>query len=352
MRMEKIKILLSFDHELPLGGVYHSFSEALFEPTSKLIALADDLGVPITLFTDVLCAMRFKEWDNVNFYQFFVDQIADAVKKKHDVQLHLHPHWLDTQFVNGRFVPSAKFKLADFKDRPYPGNIDGIIHQGIEFLDGICKKADSGYKCVAYRAGGFNLHPETELILKSLFKNGIRIESSINPGYYFKSALSTIDYKNMPNRSHWFLPFNGPLNKIAEEGLLEISIAGKPAGLFTNVKHIINKRIHHDRKFTTGYTIHAGKYNLFNKLKFVFSTRMLGFDVYTLSPNDLMKILRYNIKKYKNDKTIILSSFSHPKNMGGYSLSLMKSFIEKSLKSYPGQIEFCTYQQICQEMNL
>lgn len=350
--MEKIKLLLSFDHELPLGGVYGSYSEALFEPTYQIISLADKLGVPITLFTDVLCALRFQEWDHENFYQPFVDQITHAIEKQHDVQLHLHPHWISTRFANGKFIPSADFKLADFKDRQPPGDIDGIIKQGVDFLNRICKKADQDYKCIAYRAGGYNLSPETEAILRSLFKNGIRIESSINPGFYYKSALSTINYKGMPNCSHWVLPFNGPLNRIAENGLLEISIAGMPAGLFTNVKHIINKRLHGNRRFSTGYTIHAGKFNLLNKLRFVFSTRMLGFDVYTLSSNDLMKILRYNVRKYSHEKTIVLSSFSHPKNMGGYSLSLLRDFVEKCRKEYQNQIDFCSFQQIARELEL
>jgi hypothetical protein len=350
--MEKIKILLSFDHELPLGGVHHGYSEALFEPTSKILSLADALGVPVTLFTDVLCAIRFQEWDDKNFYRPYVLQISRAVEKKHDVQLHLHPHWLDTQFENGRFIPFPPFKLAAFKDEKRPGDIDGIVRQGIDFLNRLCKKADREYRCIAYRAGGYNLHPETETILRSLFKNGIRIESSINPGYYYKSALSTIDYKGMPNFSHWFLPFSGRLDQVAEDGLLEITIAGIPAGLVTNVKHVINKRIHKDRKFSTGSTIHSGKTNLMNKLKFVFSTRMLGFDVYTLTSDDLMKILRHNVKRYGHERTIVLSAFSHPKNMGDYSLRLMREFIEKSRKKYRDQIEFCTYQQICREMKL
>ena len=61
--MTKIYLNLSFDHELSLGGVRTTYDKNLFTPTRDILDVADSLGVPVTLFTDVLCGMRFREWD-------------------------------------------------------------------------------------------------------------------------------------------------------------------------------------------------------------------------------------------------------------------------------------------------
>src|ERR1700712_4517023 len=124
-----LKLLLTFDHELPLGGVRTSYKEAMFDPTYRLFELAGTLKVPVVLFTDVLCGIRYKEWDNSSFYTPYVKQLQNAILKHHDVQLHLHPHWLTTSFENNFFLPSRDFRLADFKaNKTY--SIDNIIKKG------------------------------------------------------------------------------------------------------------------------------------------------------------------------------------------------------------------------------
>ena len=224
--MTQIKILLSFDHELSLGGC-DSYARNMFEPTDRLLDLADELRVPITLFTDVCCAARFREWDPDGFYRTYVRQISSTVKRGHDVQLHLHPHWIDSKFVEGRFVPATTYSLGNFLDRPWPQNIPGIVADGIERLEELCC-ADPSYKCVAYRAGGFSLSPATEAVLTALYDHGIRIESTIAKGFRFACDLWEVDFRNMPAKANWWIPKSGPLNYEAETGLFEIPIATRP----------------------------------------------------------------------------------------------------------------------------
>jgi len=343
----KIYLLLAFDHELPLGGVNNSYQEAIFTPTEQIMDLANSLKIPVNLFTDVLSAIRLKQLGVENEYYYpYIRQLQKAIVEKHDVQLHLHPHWIETTLSGKNFQHTGKYGLSDYSNDNQLGGMEEIIKTGVDFLNHVCKEADSTYKCIAYRAGGFNLFPETKRILQGLFLHGIRIESSINQGFYFHSDFSEVDFSSMPEKSNWFISTSGPLNKEVSSGLLEISIAGKPAGLKTNILHVIKKHIYKNRRYTSGKTINAGHVSIINKLKFVFSTRMLGFDVYTMSSNDLMSILNFSVKKYRMEDPIILSSVSHPKNMGTYSLSLMNEFVEKARKKYKEDIVFTTYQNI------
>lgn len=347
----KLKLLLTFDHELPLGGVRTSYKEAMFDPTYRLLNLADKLAVPVVLFTDVLCGIRYKEWDENLFYKPYIQQLKEAVEKKHDVQLHLHPHWLTSTFGNNTFIPSKDYKLADFfHHKTY--SIDTIIKTGVDFLKEICVKADPGYRCIAFRAGGYNIEGATAEILSSLYKHGIRFDSSITKGYYFRSGLSEVDCRYMPSAPNWFIGLDGNTRKEAVSGIFEVPIASIPKTPFEIPTRFKLKKLAGQAPEDHGFQIHEGNpTDIKSKVKMMFSARMLSFDNYTLSIDYLMKNLDYNVKKYRNYETAILSISGHPKSMGDYSFQLMESFVQRVREKYP-ETEFTTFRKLAEEMEI
>jgi hypothetical protein len=347
----KVKLLLTFDHELPLGGVRTSYKEAMFDPTYRLFELAEKLEVPITLFTDVLCAIRYKVWDNESFYQPYVKQLQQAITKGHDVQLHLHPHWLTSSFENNAFIPSKDFRLADFKNnKEY--SIDNIVKQGIHFLNEICSKVNKGYRCIAFRAGGYNIEEATREIMTSLYTNGIRFDSSVIKGYYFRSGLSEVNYINMPSSPNWFIGLDGNIRKEGQSGILEVTIASIPKTPFEMPTRFKLKKLSSQSPRDHGFQIHEGNpAGLKSRIKMMFSARMLSFDNYTLSIDYLMKILAYNVRKYQKNDTIILSMSGHPKSMGDYSFFLMESFVKRVRQKYP-DAEFSAFSKLSEEMKI
>lgn len=350
-KMDKLVLYLTFDHELPLGGVKTSFEKALFAPTERVMLLAEELKVPITLFSDVLCALRFAQWDKEDFYDPYIRQIQDVVKRGHDVQLHLHPHWLTSRYENGTFYPSGDFALGDFATKNYPDNIEGIIEKGVAFLNKHCRKAKPDYVCTAYRGGGFNLAPNTPEVLSALYKNGILTDSSIPKGYYFRSALSEVDYSHMPPQPNWFLGTDGNLQKDAGKGLFEIPVAAKPKGLFEMPTSFKMKHCAHRAPEDHGRQIHEGNpAGYVYKIRQLFSSRMIAFDNYTFSAENVINILHYNVKRYKRYPVVHLALIGHPKTMGNYSLGLMKSFVEEVRSKYGSLIEFSTFSSIAKDL--
>lgn len=352
--MKKLKLLLTFDHELPLGETTVSYANALFHPTEKVFDLAGQLEVPVNIFTDILCAHKFKKWDNDGFYKPYVVQLQKALSLKHDVQLHLHPHWLTTKYSDGKILPSDDFKLSDFKKHPHPLNISGIVEKGVGALNEICFEKISDYKCIAYRAGGYNLSPESGEIFSALYKNRIRIDSSVSKGYYYRSALNEVDYYNVPVNPNWFIGIDGNYSKPASSGVFEIPIASKPKSLFEIPTSLKLRKYKSRAPKVRGQQIHERRIptGLLYKFKQAFSSRMLNFDNYTYSPKYLMNILKYNVRKYKNHETIFLSVISHPKSMSDYSFYLMKTFIKQARKEYPDLVEFTTFTRIYNELKL
>ncbi len=344
----KLLLFLTFDHELPLGGVKTSWDDALFTPTRELFDVASELHVPVTLFTDVLCAIRFREWDAEGFYEPYTEQVEQAVTKGHDVQLHLHPHWLTSGFEGKRFLPSDNYSLSDFANNTSGNDIDLIIRKGVSFLNETIRPTCPEYRCNAFRAGGYNLgdRQSRPLILKSLYDNGIRYDSSIAKGYYFSSGISVVDYNGMPAQANWHLPADGDFSKDSGSGILEIPIASIPKSLFEVPTLFKMKKYAYRAPLGRGYQIHEGRPGSFrNKLRSFMSTRMLGFDNYTYEPEYLIKILDYNVKKYRNEETVMLSIVGHPKTMGSYAWDMMRYFVKTVRSKYP-EAEFTTFTQI------
>jgi hypothetical protein len=348
--MPKIKLILTFDYELPLGGCT-SYQKGIFEPTDALIKLANAKKIKVILFADICSAMMFKKWNYKGYYQPFVDQIKTALSSNHEVQLHIHPHWLNSKYENGQFYPSNAKILSKFRNEEYPHNIQGIIESSARELNEICSsKANS--ECIAYRGGGFNLQPDTDIILSNLYKNGIRYDSSIIKGYYFKSDIQEEDFRKMPKKANWIIPLEGPLNFTAKEGIMEIPIASMPAKPYYRLsriyKKIINKKLYNSLKHNHGGTGHVGnKPDFTGRINsFIYSPFTLSFDYLYQDLSILDKIIKYQLKVYKEEKEITLSLISHPKALGSYHLQQMDKFIDLIRTRYKDSIEICGYRDL------
>jgi hypothetical protein len=341
----KIRLLLTFDHELPLGSLRSSYQNALFDPTERLFESAKRFDVPLTLFTDVLCALRYKEWDRPGFYEPYKNQLQNAIALGHDVQLHLHPHWLTSKYVNGVFIPSSDYSLSDFENNQ-KNNIGDIVSNGTRFLEEVCREANNNYKVLAFRAGGYNIEPGSKEIFAQLAKNDIRYDSSVVLKYYFVSSLSLVDFRKVPPMPNWFIGNDGNFRKPADSGILEIPVAAIPKTPFEIPTRFKLNHFAPRAPENHGSMLHEGKPgSRLQQLRMLFSARMLTFDNHTLSANYLMRILDYNVHKFARFETLNLATCSHPKTMGNYSFLLMERFIELARKKYL-DIEFTTFEQL------
>lgn len=338
--MKTINLFLTFDYELPLGGWTVSPENALIEPTNKILEICEKFQVSAVFFVDVLSFIRFRELENNNFEKSVRKQLAEIVAKGHDIQLHLHPHWLNSHLENDTYIPSNEYRLSDFDEQ----EISKMVIQGIDYLNEIAKPINPNYKCLAFRAGGYNLE-NSSLIFKVLEENGIVIDSSICHGYCFHSDISNVDYRHVPNMSNWFFA-DGDYNKPSSSGIYEIPIAGKKKSFF-EVPTFVKAKIYKSRApENRGKMIHSqGKSPFLEIFKRAVSSRMLSFDNYTYSSRFLMKILRCNLRKFKKQEEINLSIIAHPKTMDWYSFKLMENFIPSVGKFYGGKIVFNTFQK-------
>lgn len=351
--MKKIKILLTFDYELPLGAAT-DYDRALFSPANRLIDQADLLDVPIVLFTDICSALRFKEWDAERFYKPFKQQIQKALKSGHDIQLHTHPHWMTSMFNERGFQPSLDFSLSDFKEGKDGWTIEQIIDKAFHELTSVAKEVKPEYQCVAFRAGGYDVEPESKRILNKLYDLGIRMESSVIKELYLDYNFSHIDYTGAPASSQWTISKDGPLIRPSASDLAELPISSRPISLYDiisrRLRKTVNAQVYKSRVYANGgkgFAAVQGTQNLKSKWRKIFNPAVLSLDKEYIEYADLKAIVDYNVQQYKSEKNdLVLTVIGHPKSMGEYHLQLMKEFVEGMRSQFGDLVSFVTYSDL------
>ena len=352
--MQKIFLVLSFDHELSLGGA-RSYAHNLFEPADALLDAANALKVPVCFFTDILCQLRFKEWDPAGFCAAYERQLQRAVLEGHEVQLHLHPHWVEVGLAGGRFALGNRYSLGDFANEPPPNDMEGILSRGVVELHRVCAAADDRYRCRAYRAGGYSYGAAEERQTALLWQHGLRVESSVAKGYFLKTQSTGVNFRQMPAAANWFIEPGGRLASPGAQGLFEVPIASAPRTPANNLVFLAKRVLaRHQRRNSGGIGFHARKDRWGNKLARLFprSAWMLSFDAFTQTAADLVAILQRHLGGHPGVETIYCSAIGHPKSMGPYQLRLFRDFVTRAREVFGSSLSFTTYDEIAKAQGL
>ncbi len=197
-------LLLTLDYELYGNGSGNVFRH-IIEPTNKILDICKSHNVYLTIFFEVVEYWKLKEeWDKGNKMGYeenptsvMIEQIQKAYSEGHDVQLHLHPQWVDAKWNERRWVVNNKeWRLGDFR-KDNPSELYSLIKKGKETLEEIIKPIDSTYECRIIRAGGYNVQPSYEIV-KVMKQLKIVADSSIVPGSVENGSLSCYDFTTVP----------------------------------------------------------------------------------------------------------------------------------------------------------
>jgi len=191
------KLILSFDVELFFGKYAGTIDKCIIEPVEALLALAHRNGIRFTFFIDAgmldflwtkaegdfLC----RERDNISALIFRI------AKEGHDIQLHVHPSWIDASW-NGKWVfPTTHYGPASFVADEY-ATLFANYNRRLQEIAQV--------KTIAFRAGGFCLPPGEQL--EQIFRReGIIIDSSLYAGGYEYSSTHSYDFRSIPHHSWW-----------------------------------------------------------------------------------------------------------------------------------------------------
>lgn len=335
-----LHLVLTFDYELFFGKNYKPCDDVLFKPTAKIAQILYNHHVPGTFFADTCSVFAHERVGDLDYVKNFKEQLVTLNQMGHDVQLHIHPHWQRSTKENGEWVfPKDWYRIHDFDIKG--GEAGDIIRDGITFLKETLLPADKNYKCIAYRAGGYCIQPYDDLV-KVLYDEGIRIDSSVCMFMDNTVPSRFYDYKELPSSINWWLQPNIKIqNCVAEKpdgrALLEIPIGFYQQNICDRIK--LGKKItyKHGKPLGEGMPTVGSE----NRIKQNFIQKIMTYsDVYqrlsldTMSSNIAYLSVKRMYKMHKQEnRDIYVAIVSHPKVYTGAAFDNLNDFVSKIINS-------------------
>jgi hypothetical protein len=365
-----IYVLYSSDYEIYLGGNYRPEKQILVDTTENLLSACEDIGIPMTLFCDLLCFWRYRESGYSEFPDLVNHQLVNTIERGHDIQLHIHPHWSETKIIYdekgtsrydfdlskyllGNWFPEGGVALENF--------CTDILKRAISYLEDLLRPISPNYSCIAFRAGGCGLQPNEKEIIGSLLKSGILIDSSILPGLTENNNVNSVDFSGVPRQGNYYISPELGLNKVSEKGIFEIPILTLRDGeakwllvkalLVKVLKRVLSRQITQEQ---LGYTIQTisvtGKQKQLLPRMFTEKIDEIKHGWWSLELDSDASIMvdatRRYIERYDNKEGDLYFSFScHSKDINLSYLKSLKKYQRRLENIYGKQFKALTFQQ-------
>jgi len=198
-------IYLALTHDWELRGDGSGDIEAIqFAPLRRLLEIYAKCGVRTTILPDLMQQIRFRQLEVEHpelkpHADSWDEQVREAFRQSHDIQLHLHPQWLNADYQDGRWRPNGDWSILNYeRDAAY-----SMLAAGKEYLETLLQPIDSSYRCLAFRAGALAAAPSDHL-LRSLAALGIQLDVSLAAGVFVNNDKLQLDYRNCEET---FAPF-------------------------------------------------------------------------------------------------------------------------------------------------
>jgi hypothetical protein len=190
-------VIISFDYELFFGDEPGTVQKSLLEPTAMLMEAMEYAGAKATFFVDYLMLKYMLAENEVTKSEanLIIEQLKEMVSRGHRIELHLHPHWVDAKYINGKwdFSDFSHYCLNSFSQE----EITRLFVEGTNFLEAIAQEVEPDYKIIAFRAGGWAILP-FELMKDGFEKAGIKVDSSVMQGSVIYANDMMIDFSQAP----------------------------------------------------------------------------------------------------------------------------------------------------------
>ena len=334
-------LILTLDYELWGDGSGNVFQQ-IIEPTNKILNICDENKIKITIFFEAIEYLKLREeWEKGNSMGYdknpitaIEDQLQKAALNGHDIQLHIHPQWVNAKYSNDKWeVDFSNWRLGDFRiDSDY--SIEDLLRDGKKTLEDFIKPVIFDFECIALRAGGYNIMPSKE-VFSAMQSLGLKADSSVFPGGYVNGYLSRFDYRNIPLGLDYWWANSNDITQMSdnEKEIMEIPIFAlmqprwKKILDFQKIKSILGN---HQSAITSARQETISKKTIFEKIKFLFGKEALTWDFCLFNTSLHKKYLNYIETNLLNKRNLFVL-IGHPKSLK--KEKTFKSFIKLTKKS-------------------
>ena len=351
-----IQCVVTADYELFLGRNFSGPQEVLFEPSRQMMSVCEATNVPITFFADVCSVWAHRAYDELKDYvNSFESQLKLAVESGHDVQLHLHPHWLKSTYTDGGWrVSTDQMYLHELGYHEETDSADALIERGIKYLNELLRPVKAEYRCHAFRAAGLALQPDEDKLIAALIKHNMTVDSSVAKNVKLKMDTIEIDYSNMPDEANWRMDSQTGIRQPAQTGLLEIPIATFRSGLATRIGFLVRRAMSVSMRRGSGISRAERQTRLANLMTLLrynwryVSTNpwfLFSCDTKGISLKMLLDGVDDYIDRHHQSDVICLSMINHPKMMFQQQFDLLENLIDGMREKYRDRIKFVTFAE-------
>ncbi len=192
-------LILTVDYEV-FGNGSGCVNACVLAPSQRMLAIANRFSAHLSFFVE---ALEFDRMQRIKTLQKPVQaiqrQLRSAVQQGHDVQLHLHPQWLDADHTaSGWRLNFEKWRTGNLDT----ADLERALADAKSWLLATLQATNPSWRCLGFRAGGWCIQPSAQ-ILPVLQRHGLRIESSVAPGLRHRSQHEGYDFTQTPNRPCW-----------------------------------------------------------------------------------------------------------------------------------------------------
>ena len=217
--MKKILLIIEDDFEVMgngLGNVaYHQYLPANF-----LQNLCEEIGIRASFMVDMAHIFELQKVSSkssdirlqLNLWEETVKQMAE---RGFDVQLHLHPQWLNATYKEPFFYLGDNWNLGRCKKDEQ----EILIKNSVEYLTNLITPIKKDYKLLAFKGGAWGLQPSEDLL--SLF-NSYGFELICGPRKDMHIPSAGIDYRGLEEPTRPYCPDFKDIRKIGDKGNLTI----------------------------------------------------------------------------------------------------------------------------------
>lgn len=355
-----LNICITADHELFFGQNYASEEAVLIRPTYRLMKVLEEFNIPLCLMTDVCSINKYRESNITKCYVPMIErQLCYALENGHDVQLHIHPHWLNSEYTDGQW----KFNYANYRLHSLGFDLDSeqggrrIIADGKRYLEDLLKPVLDSYKCVAFRAGGWCIQPEKEF-LEALLAEDIRIETTVYNGGFSNTGHQFFDFRHLPNKPNWWIDPQKGLGYEAKRSdgcLLEVAIGSYGFLPLVGLKKLLYKPYRLSLKGSSDEVRGCGMLDFIgrSKLKRIadeiqrifFQPIVFTFD--SACSKVMVDFVNYYLMRFDcSNQEIYVSIIGHPKALTTTSLDEIRKFCMEVTGSFSEKVRFIRLRDI------
>lgn len=219
-----LNLIFTLDYEIH-GNGDGSPDGLMVEPTARMLDLFEPYGAKLTIMADVAEILKFREYrakfgrDDFH-YEAIVAQLRDAIRRGHDVQLHLHCSYFNAEFRNGKWEQDwSEYNFAGLSE----SRLNNVLQTGKAFLEEQLEPVVPNYRCNVFRAANWAVSPSRNVV-RALLNNDFEIDTSVFK-YGRREGAVNFDYSNAPSE---LVPWRASQEDICRRddnsGLLEVPI--------------------------------------------------------------------------------------------------------------------------------